>query len=74
TTIPPIVDPLTLTSGSIPTNILDIVIQHDNPNTDDSDDEVDVVELNDDTLYNLNFTPIKVDESYFNDTFVCFGT
>ncbi|KAH9315766.1 hypothetical protein KI387_024393, partial [Taxus chinensis] len=51
--------PLTPTSSAPPTNVLDTVTQHDNANNDDFDDNVDTVELIDDKLCNLNFTPIK---------------
>ncbi|KAH9304955.1 hypothetical protein KI387_009359, partial [Taxus chinensis] len=69
-------DPLSPTSTTPLTNILDMAIQHDNSNTNDFDDyndEVDTVELIDDKLGNLNFTPIDVDDSYFNDNFIVDG-
>ncbi|KAH9314826.1 hypothetical protein KI387_023453, partial [Taxus chinensis] len=72
-TAPLIEAPFALTSSAPPTNILDTTIQHENVGTDDSDDKVDIVELTVDKLGNLNFTPIEVDDSYFNDTFIVVG-
>ncbi|KAH9298682.1 hypothetical protein KI387_030364, partial [Taxus chinensis] len=51
--------PITPASSATPNKILDTAIQHDNVSTDDSDDKFDFVELTDDKLYNLNFTPIQ---------------
>ncbi|KAH9288875.1 hypothetical protein KI387_032992, partial [Taxus chinensis] len=73
TTAPLLEGPLAPTSSAPPTNILDTTTQYDNANTNDSDDEVDTVEIVDDKLGTLNFTPIEVDDSYFNDTFVVVG-
>ncbi|KAH9301044.1 hypothetical protein KI387_012627, partial [Taxus chinensis] len=61
-TVPPVVDPPTPTLRSTPTNIVDIVIQYDNTNTENSNDEFNVVEFNDDTLCNLKFNPLEIDQ------------
>ncbi|KAH9302543.1 hypothetical protein KI387_014126, partial [Taxus chinensis] len=73
TTDLPIEAPLTPTSSTHPTNILDAIIQHGNTNINDSNDEVDTIELIDETLGKLNFTPIDIDASYFNDIFMVDG-
>ncbi|KAH9310523.1 hypothetical protein KI387_025558, partial [Taxus chinensis] len=60
-----------------PTNILDNATQPEDANTDDfenTDDEVDTIKLTDEALGQLNFTPVDVDDFYFEDTFVADGS
>ncbi|KAH9295817.1 hypothetical protein KI387_039405 [Taxus chinensis] len=73
---PPVVAPSTTPPMVPPTNILDNAIQHDDVHTDDSedsDDEVDAIELTDESLRQLDFTPLGVDDSYFEETFMANG-
>ncbi|KAH9314629.1 hypothetical protein KI387_023256, partial [Taxus chinensis] len=74
TTTQPIDTPIT--SITPLTNIIYTTIQHDNAKIDDfddSNDDVDHVKLIDEALGKHNFTPIDIDDSYFNDTFMADG-
>ncbi|KAH9298990.1 hypothetical protein KI387_030672, partial [Taxus chinensis] len=77
TTTQPVEVSLAPTPSTPPSNIIDKVIQHDNVNTNDYEDlydKFDVVKLTNEALGQLNITPIDIDESYFEETFVADGT